>query len=192
MRTIPIIMLAAALGACDAGNKPASNNAAGGTPATAGPVKGVDRSHKGQPFPAVKFLQDDEDGAGEMGGDALLGEPTLVNFWASWCAPCIKELPTLKALDESHRFPGPIIPLSQDNGPQESVRAFLAGHGVEELGNYQDPKMAVAGALGVEVLPTTILFDANGKEIWRYVGDLDWTGPEAAKLLAEAGASTGR
>ena len=49
--------------------------------------------------------------------------------------------------------------------------------------------MALSGALGPDtVLPTTILYDANGKEVWRYVGDLDWTSPEAAKLLAEAGA----
>ena len=50
--------------------------------------------------------------------------------------------------------------------------------------------MALSGALGPDtVLPTSILFDANGKEVWRYVGDLDWTSPEAAKLLAEAGAA---
>jgi hypothetical protein len=49
--------------------------------------------------------------------------------------------------------------------------------------------MALSAALGPDtVLPTTILYDANGKEVWRYVGDLDWTSPEAAKLLAEAGA----
>ena len=154
--------------------------------AEAGPVKGVDRSHRGKPFPDVKFLQDDEDGTGEMGIHSLLGEPTLINFWASWCAPCIKELPTLKALDRSHKFAGPIIPLNQDSGTQDSVRAFMGKYGVEELGNYQDPKMKVGEALGVEVLPTTILFDADGKEVWRYVGDLDWTDPEAARLLAEA------
>lgn len=153
------------------------------------PVKGVDRSHKGQPFPDVKFLQDDGDGTGEMGREALLGEPALINFWASWCAPCIKELPTLQALSQSHQFPGAVIPLNQDMGTQDSVRAFMAKHGVEQLGNYQDPKMNFAGAAGVEVLPTTILYDADGKEVWRYVGDLDWTGVEAAKLLAEAGSS---
>jgi hypothetical protein len=48
--------------------------------------------------------------------------------------------------------------------------------------------MALSGALGAEVLPTTVLYDANGKEVWRYVGDLDWTSPEAAKLLSEAAA----
>ena len=45
--------------------------------------------------------------------------------------------------------------------------------------------MGLSGALGAEVLPTTIMVDAQGKEVWRYVGDLDWTGPEAAKLIAE-------
>jgi hypothetical protein len=53
--------------------------------------------------------------------------------------------------------------------------------------------MALSGALGPDtVLPTSILYDAEGKEVWRYVGDLDWTSPEAAKLLAEGAASTKR
>jgi thiol-disulfide isomerase/thioredoxin len=185
MRVLLISCALLALAACDKAPQAPTNE---GVPATeAGPAKGVDRSHKGQHFPDVKFLSDDEDGAGEMGIDSLIGEPTLINFWASWCAPCIKELPTLMALDASHRFPGPIIPLNQDSGSQVSVSAFMAKHGVADLGDYQDPKMKVGGALGVEVLPTTILFDADGKEVWRYVGDLDWTSPEAAKLLAEAG-----
>ena len=51
--------------------------------------------------------------------------------------------------------------------------------------------MALSGALGPEtVLPTTILYDGQGKEVWRYIGDLDWTGGEAAKLLAEGGVAT--
>jgi hypothetical protein len=47
--------------------------------------------------------------------------------------------------------------------------------------------MELSGKLAVEVLPTSILYDAKGREVWRYVGDLDWTGPEAAKLLAQGG-----
>ena len=47
--------------------------------------------------------------------------------------------------------------------------------------------MALSSALGTQILPTTILYDSQGKEVWRYVGDLDWMGEEAAKLLAEAG-----
>ena len=115
----------------------------------------------------------------------------LVNLWATWCAPCVKELPTLDKLAASHRDDGKlgVIALSQDSGPQASVEAFLAKLKVEDLGAYHDPKMGFSGALGPDtVLPTTILFDADGKEVWRYVGDLDWTSPEAAKLLVEAGA----
>ena len=187
MRLLIVPCALLALSAC---HKPAQQPANEAAPtAESGPQKGVDRSHKGQSFPNIAFLQDDEDGTGPMRVDALLGEPTLINFWASWCAPCVKELPTLQALDGSHRFEGAIIPLNQDSGSQASVRAFLDKIGVENLGDYQDPKMKVAGAVGVEVMPTTILYDADGREVWRYVGDMDWTSPEAAKLLAEADAS---
>jgi thiol-disulfide isomerase/thioredoxin len=118
--------------------------------------------------------------------------PVLVNLWASWCAPCVKELPTLDKLAAMHRDDGKlgVVAVSQDAGPQASVKAFLAKLKVKDLGAYHDPKSALSGALGPDtVLPTTILIDANGKEVWRYVGDLDWTGPEAAKLLSEAGAA---
>jgi hypothetical protein len=76
-------------------------------------------------------------------------------------------------------------------GPHASVEAFLKDKKIGRLDSYQDPKMALSTALGAPVMPTSILFDANGKEVWRYVGDLDWTGPEAAKLLAEAGVAKG-
>ncbi len=115
----------------------------------------------------------------------------LVNFWATWCAPCVKELPTIDKVAAAHRVDGQlgVVAISQDDGPQASVDAFLKKLNVTDLAAYRDPKMALSGALGPDtVLPTTILFDANGKEVWRYVGDLDWTSPEAAKLLAEAGA----
>jgi thiol-disulfide isomerase/thioredoxin len=112
-----------------------------------------------------------------------------LNLWASWCAPCVKELPTLDKLAAAHRVDGQlaVVAVSQDNGPRTSVEAFLEKLKVQDLGAYQDSKMALSGTLGPDaVLPTSILFDANGKEVWRYVGDFDWTGPDAAKLIAEA------
>jgi len=66
------------------------------------------------------------------------------------------------------------------------VVAFLESKRIRQLEAYQDSKMGLSGALGAEVLPTSILFDAQGREVWRYVGDLDWTSEEAAKLLSEA------
>ncbi len=156
-------------------------------PAPGLPVKGVDRSHKGKAAPDATF--NDPDG-GEISLADFGGVPVLVNLWASWCAPCVKELPTLDKLARSHRDDGQlgVIAVSQDSGPHPSVVAFLDKLKIEDLGAYQDSKMALSGALGPDtVLPTTILYDAKGKEVWRYVGDLDWTSPEAAKLLAEAG-----
>lgn len=146
-----------------------------------GPVKGVDRSHKASAAPASRF----KDAAGQ---DVTLaefkGRPLLVNLWASWCAPCVKELPTLDRLARSGQGPQ-IVAISQDNGPNASVVAFLKTNKVTLLAPYQDAQMSVSGALGAQVLPTSILYDSNGRELWRYVGDLDWTGAEASRLLAE-------
>ena len=147
-------------------------------------TKGLDRSHKGEVAPAVKFK--DPDG-GEFNLAAFKGKPVLVNLWASWCAPCIKELPTLQQLEQSSTDEGQlgIIAVSQDTAPQGSVEAFLAERDIGRFAAYHDEKMELTSALNVPVLPTTILYDAQGKEVWRYVGDLDWTGDEATKLLAQ-------
>jgi thiol-disulfide isomerase/thioredoxin len=151
------------------------------------PTKGVDRSHKGKPAPDTVFHDPD-------GGDITLadfeGVPVLVNLWASWCAPCIKELPTLERVEQAQAKDGQlgVIAVSQDRAPKASVDAFLADKGIGRFAAFHDPDMALSGAFGVEVLPTTLLYDSEGRELWRYVGDLDWTGTEAAKLLAEAGA----
>jgi thiol-disulfide isomerase/thioredoxin len=150
--------------------------------------KGVDRSQAGHPIPSTELFNPEEEKTvlAEASGKQL-----LVNLWASWCAPCVKELPTLDRLATAHSGARlRVIAVSQDSGPQPSVEAFLAKLKVEELGAYHDPKMGLLGALGPDVvLPTSILYDAQGREVWRYVGDLDWTGPEAARLLSEAGAS---
>lgn len=147
-------------------------------------AKGIDRSHKGEPAPTVKFKNPDG-GSFDLG--KFKGSPVLVNLWASWCAPCIKELPTLQELEQAQADEGNlgIIAVSQDMAPQGSVDAFLGERDIGRFAAYHDPDMKLTSALGVQIMPTTILYDRDGKEVWRYVGDLDWTGPEAAKLLAE-------
>ena len=178
MRVVLILSAFLALAACQKPQTQAANEAA--PIAQAGPQKGVDRSHRGKPAPDATFS--DPDG-GETSLAEFSGKPVLVNLWATWCAPCRKELPTLDRLSQSLQ----VLAVSQDDGPHASVIAFLKGHGIRTLQSYQDPKMALSAALGPDtVLPTSILYDAQGKEVWRYVGDLDWTSPEAARLLAEA------
>ncbi len=183
MRLI-LLLLALTVAGCDRQKPepPQANEAAPGEI-----EKGVDRSRRGEAVPDTVFKDPD-------GGDIRLadfkGVPVLVNLWATWCAPCVKELPTLDRLAESHAADGRlgVIAISQDMAPQGSVTAFLDKLGTGHLGAYHDDTMALSGALGVQVMPTTILYDSEGREIWRYVGDLDWTGNEAARLLAEAGA----
>jgi thiol-disulfide isomerase/thioredoxin len=183
-RSLLLISFALLTPGCGKQEQPANN----GVEAEAGvPVKGGDRSHRGEEAPAAKFQ--DPDGE-EISLAAFHGAPVVVNLWATWCAPCVKELPTINAVARSHDRDGSlgVIAVSQDTGPQGSVEAFLQKLKVDDLGPYHDPKMALSGSLNAQVLPTTILYDANGREVWRYVGDLDWTSAEASKLLAEAGA----
>ena len=179
MRLLLISCALLALAACQKPNEETAKEAA--PAAEAGPIKGVDRSHKGKPAPDVAFY--DPDGA-ETSLTEFSGKPLLVNLWATWCAPCIKELPTLDKLSQSGGDLQ-VVAISQDTAPHASVVAFLESHKIGALGPYQDSKMALSGDLGAEVLPTSILYDAKGREVWRFVGDLDWTSPEAAKLLAE-------
>lgn len=172
-RTILLGVLGLALASCGGGGEDSGGDPTG--------IKGVHRADSGKPVPDIA-LRDADDRPASL---ADIGEPLLVNLWASWCAPCVKELPTLQALGRSPGAPR-VIAVSQDMAPRGSVDAFLARHGLEQIEAWHDPRMALSGALGAQVLPTTILYDSKGREQWRYVGDLDWAGAEAKKLLAEA------
>ena len=150
--------------------------------------RGVHRDYRGKSAPAAAFV--DPDGKSVRIED-FRGRPVLVNLWASWCAPCVKELPTLDRLEQSGKVQ--VLAVSQDNGPHASVVAFLQQHRIKTLKSYQDPNSSLSGALGPDtVLPTSILFDANGKEVWRLIGDQDWTSSDASKLLSEGGGSAGQ
>ena len=183
MRLLLTICAVASLAACQKpAEQPAVSQDAGAVAERSG-IKGLHRSNKGKPAPDATFKDPDGD---DTTLASFKGKPVLVNLWASWCAPCVKELPTLDQLSRAQ--PGlEIAAVSQDMGPHASVVAFLDQHKIANLEAYQDPKMALSGGLGVEVMPTSVLYDAQGREVWRYVGELDWTSPEAARLLAEAG-----
>jgi len=175
---------ALALAACHQSPRQTANSQAV-APIGAEGIKGVHRNFAGKPAPSTIFND-------PMGKPVKLahftGKPVLVNLWASWCAPCVKELPTLDQLARAGRVE--VLAVSQDSGPHASVVAFLNEHRIATLKSYQDPNMGLSGALGPDtVLPTSILLDARGKEVWRYIGDEDWTSADAAKLLSEAGAA---
>ncbi len=179
MRLIVLLLISLLGLACDR-QKGTGEQAA---PVAAEPQQGVDRSHRGEAAPTVSL--NDPDG-GDISLADFRGTPVLVNLWASWCAPCVKELPTLDRLALARDGELGVVAVSQDMGSQSSVRAFLGTRKIANLGAYHDPEMALTDALSVQIMPTTVLYDGAGREVWRFTGDLDWTSAEAGKLLAEA------
>jgi thiol-disulfide isomerase/thioredoxin len=109
------------------------------------------------------------------------GKPVLLNLWATWCAPCIKEMPALDTLAAREAGRLQVIALSQDLEPAK-VAPFWAKGGYKTLQPSLDPKIAFSTGLAAN-LPTTILYDAQGREVWRVAGAVEWDGPEAALKL---------
>jgi thiol-disulfide isomerase/thioredoxin len=147
------------------------------------PTGRLDRSRAGTPAPADAF-EDPEGGAVSLSD--FRGRPLLVNLWATWCAPCVVEMPTLDALAEREGGRIQILAISQDAGGQAKVDAFFAERRFSALEPYIDPNLTLMPELGVDTLPTTILYDAEGREVWRITGIEDWRSRRAADLIAEA------
>jgi thiol-disulfide isomerase/thioredoxin len=165
--------------------EPQANRALAAAPAPAFPTGRLDRSHQGSAAPDLLF----EDGEGRpVRLSAFRGRPVLVNLWATWCAPCVVEMPSLDALAARSGDELEIVAISQDHDGRQKVGDFFAAHHFSRLEPYLDPQMRLMPALGLDTLPTTILYDAEGREVWRMTGMADWQGERAARLLQEAGA----
>jgi thiol-disulfide isomerase/thioredoxin len=132
-------------------------------------------------LPEVAF-QDGEGKAQTLA--AFKGKVVLLNLWATWCAPCRHEMPTLSRLQE--RLGGPefeVVALSIDRAGPKVVRAFYAELGVDNLALYIDSSMKAMRALAAIGLPTTLLLDRQGREVGRLVGPAEWDSPEAVALV---------
>lgn len=112
------------------------------------------------------------------------GRTVLLNIWATWCVPCREEMPTLDALEAELGGPGfEVVPLSVDRAGPEVVRKFYAEIGVRHLGLYIDSSMRATFDLQAPGLPTTLLIDAEGRELGRLVGSAEWDAPEMIAFL---------
>lgn len=159
---------------------------AAGAPSTPGspPASGVlDRAHKGEPLPDVTV----KDPAGRTLKLADLKGPVLLNLWATWCAPCVTELPQLEKLAADQAGKLKVVTVSQDMSDGTKAAEFLKGKGLTRLEPWLDPQNDLAFKYGGGTLPTTVFYDAAGREVWRFVGGHDWTSPQTAKMLAEGG-----
>jgi thiol-disulfide isomerase/thioredoxin len=159
-----------------------------GTNHDAAPTGRLDRSHAGTAAPGLAFQGPDGQ---QMHLSSFRGRPVLVNLWATWCGPCVVEMPSLDALagrqasDQGLR----IVAISQDSTDgRRKVTDFFTARRFQHLQPYLDSEMGLMFALGLDTLPTTILFDSQGREVWRMVGMADWQGDRVARLLLEADA----
>jgi thiol-disulfide isomerase/thioredoxin len=112
------------------------------------------------------------------------GDVVVLNFWATWCAPCKQEMPTLASLDEIFADrPLRVVTLAMDRAGPDALRAFMAEVGAERLEVLRDPVMAVSGPYEVRGLPVTIVIDRDGNEVYRHAGFADWSTPAVVEFL---------
>jgi thiol-disulfide isomerase/thioredoxin len=137
-----------------------------------------------RPAPAAAFT----DGSGQQRTIAdFRGRVVLLNLWATWCAPCIKEMPSLDRLQA--QLGGPdftVLALSQDRKGAEVVKPFYDKEALTHLDIQIDAKGAVTRELEVQGLPTSVLIDRQGRIVGRVEGPAEWDSPEWIGLLKKA------
>jgi len=166
----------------------ASNAADSGSPSALGKLTPVDPP---RPAPELSF-------AARNGSPAQLadfhGHWLLVNLWATWCAPCVREMPSLDRLQAKLGNRLTVLAVSQDRGGAEVVDPFLAKLSLGALHIYLDPKAVVGKGLGARGLPTTFLVDGEGRIRAQLEGAAEWDSPDMLAMLehyfraADAGA----
>lgn len=113
------------------------------------------------------------------------GKFVLLNLWATWCQPCLKEMPSLAALQAKLGPALTVVALSEDRGGADVVEPFIAKLGLDRLPIYLDPKSAAIRALGARGLPTSVLIDADGQILGKVEGGADWDSDALRETVAK-------
>ena len=135
-----------------------------------------------QPISEATFILADEAGEGQLSDYS--GKWVLLNFWATWCAPCRKEMPMLAELQTE--FGGEnfeVVTLATGRNSPQGIVKFFQETGIDNLPRHQDPKQNVAKDMGIFGLPITVIIDPDGNEIARLRGDADWASDNAKAIL---------
>lgn len=117
--------------------------------------------------------------------DQWQGKWVLVNFWATWCAPCRKEMPMLSELQDklgSDTFEVLTIATSRNAPPK--IKEFFESIEVDNLPMHRDPKSQLARQMAVLGLPVTVILNPEGQEVGRLLGDADWSSENAIGVLS--------
>ncbi|MGH7211221.1 MAG: TlpA disulfide reductase family protein, partial [Acetobacteraceae bacterium] len=135
------------------------------------------------PRPAPEVVFHTADGSARRIAD-YAGKPVLVNLWATWCPPCVAELPSLAALARALAPQGILVlPISADRGGAKTVEAFYAAHAITGLPVLTDADSALMHAFAVPGLPTTFVIDAEGRIVGMEEGGMDWNAPSVPGVL---------
>lgn len=138
-----------------------------------------------RPRPVPAFTFQDESGQPVTLKD-FQGRFVLLNLWATWCATCVSEMPSLESLQ--HRFDPSrfqVVALSVDRSGLAAVRSFYRRHGISGLSPYLDPDSLSLDALDARFLPTTLLIDPEGREIGRIKGGMNWAAEEVVRFIED-------
>jgi thiol-disulfide isomerase/thioredoxin len=187
-RTLATLVLAAAVGLPGGAPALAQVSGASGPDPAAAPAKpadlfegaGITRSEK--TLQAPDFALPDLAGKTVRLGD-LAGRLVVVNFWATWCRPCVHEMPTLDRLAKRLGPEGlSVLAVSMDMGPPKLVAEFVQGYGWT-MPVLLDTLSDVGDRFAVRVVPTTYLIGPDGTILGRSFGPREWDSPASVALM---------
>ena len=134
------------------------------------------------PFPAPAISLADS-GGHSVELSELQGKLVLINLWATWCGPCLREMPSLERLQSRLGERIAVLAVSEDRGGNKAVEPFIEKLGLKSVKIYIDPKSEVGHAFEARGLPTSFLIGRDGKVLGRVEGAAEWDSPKILGVL---------